>query len=368
MIEPVTKLEWESYCTIELGILEPILADLGYTPADEQPHIKGERFLMQAVTTTSGKKLILTGTRKDGKRVIIKATRDDAGKKEIIHERACRELLNSINFAAEVFHSPKELLYTESHGFLISIQEFIKQPKTFLEHPIEHQFDLALGAFKAQEGAHATTYRHIQSIKKAFEIRDANTYLKNFASFVARTSETLPDNRQLRNLLRSAEDELTEHKESIERYCGFLTHTDFVPHNIRINDGTIYLLDHSSLAFGNKHEGWARFLNFMVLYNQPLQEALEQYVRDNRAPEEYESLQLMRLYRLGEIICYYTGTLERSEGDLKELNKARVEFWKSVLEYTIEDTPVPTEIIRNYRHTRDSLRSSDEKARQKGLH
>lgn len=363
-----TKLEWESYCTIELGILEPILADLGFTIAEEQPNIRGERFLMQAVTTQSGKKLILTGTRADGKRVIIKATRDDAGKKEVAHERACRDLLHSINFAAEVFHSPKELLYTESHGFLISIQEFIKQPTTFLEHPIETQFDLALGAFKAQEGAHATTYRHIQNIKKAFEIRDAHTYLKNFGEFIARIAEKLPDNRQLRSVLRHAEDELTDHTEAIERYCGFLTHTDFVPHNIRIYDGVIYLLDHSSLTFGNKHEGWARFLNFMVLYNQPLQAALEQYVVDNRATEEYESLRLMRLYRLGEIICYYVGTLDRSEGDLKQLNKERIGFWKSVLEHTLEGTPVPAEVVTTYQHTRDSLRSSDEKARQKGLH
>lgn len=363
-----TKLEWESYCTIELGILEPILADLGYRIADEQHHIKGERFLMQAVTTQSGKKLILTGTRKDGKRAIIKATRDDAGKKEISHERACRNLLHSINFAAEVFHSPKELLYTESHGFLISIQEFIKQEKTFLEHPIEQQFDLALDAFKAQEGAHATTYRHIQNIKKIFEFRNAHTYLKNFEGFIALTAEHLPENRQLRSVLRNAEDELREHERTIEQYCGFLTHTDFVPHNIRINDGVMYLLDHSSLAFGNKHEGWARFLNFMTLYNPELQRGLELYVEKNRAPEEVASLRLMRLYRLGEIICYYVGTLERSEGDLKLLNKARVDFWKTILSYKLENTPVPEDIVLDYKKTRDSLRSDDEKRRQRGLH
>lgn len=368
MQEIRTKNEWESYCTIELGILEPILADLGYTIQDEQRHIKGERFLMQAVTTASGKKLILSGTRKDGKRVIIKATRDDAGKKEIEHERTCRSVLGAINFAAEMFHSPTELLYTESHGFLISIQEFIDQPKTFLEHTLEEQFNLALSSFKAQEGAHATTHRHLKSIRKSFEIRNAQTYLNNFSNFVATVSEQQINNRSLRNTLRSTEDELTEHKDTIEQYCGFLTHTDFVPHNIRIKDSTIYLLDHSSLAFGNKHEGWARFLNFMTLYNPTLQAGLEQYMEENRASEEGTSLRLMRLYRLGEIICYYTGTLERSEGDLKLLNKARIDFWQKILMYKLENTPVPEEIITNYKRTRDSLRSPDEKARQKGLH
>ena len=368
MISPYTKNEWESYCTVELGVLEPILNDLGYHIDEDQPHIKGERFLMQAVTTQSGKKLILTGAHKHGSSVIIKATRDDAGKKEIEHERTCRDVLNSINFAAEVFHSPKELLHTESHGFLISVQEYIEQPTTFLGHPIETQFSLALNAFKAQEGAHATTHRHIKTIKKAFEIRTVDTYLKNFDGFLDTISAKLSDNESLRALLRNTKAELKEHKVTIEQYCGFLTHTDFVPHNIRINDGTIYLLDHSSLAFGNKYEGWARFLNFMVLYNRQLQEGLEQYVADNRAPEEYLSMRLMRLYRLGEIICYYVGTLERSEGDLKVLNKTRVEFWKQVLTYTLDQTQVPENVIATYQQTRDSLRSNDEQARQKGLH
>lgn len=368
MQEIKTKNEWESYCTVELGVLEPILADLGFHIDEDQQHIKGERFLMQAMTTKSGKKLILTGTQKNGKRVIIKATRDDGGKKEIEYERTCRSVLHTIHFAAHVFYSPKEILHTDSHGFLISVQEFIEQKKTFLEHPIEEQFTLALSAFKAQEGTHATTHRHIKTIKKTFEMRDTETYLQNFNGFVESVATKLPDDNRILTLLRAADEALHDEKERIDQYCGFLTHTDFVPHNFRIVDGTIYLLDHSSLAFGNKYEGWARFLNFMVLYNPPLQKALEGYVQENRAPEEYTSLQLMRLYRLGEIICYYAGTLERSEGDLKILNKARVNFWKHILTYTLEERSIPIEVIEAYQKTRDGLRSTEEKARQKGLH
>ena len=363
-----TKENWDSYCTLELGILEPILKELGYTLEEDQKHLKGERFLMQAITTESGKKLILTGKSDTQVPVIIKATRDDAGKKEIEHERSCRSILHRINFAAEVFHSPKELVYTESHGFLISIQEYITQEKSFLDRPTEEQFQFALRSFKAQEGAHATTYKHQKTIGKAFEIRTPETYLNNFQNFVETVSRSLPDNSTLQKLLTDTKKELQEHAQTIEQYCGFLTHTDFVPHNIRIKDKTVYLLDHSSLAFGNKYEGWARFINFMVLYNQPLQKAFEQYVQDNRSEGEQETLRLMRLYRLGEIICYYTGTLERSEDSLLELNKARIEFWQKVLEHKLANTPLPEEIVESYKTKRDSLRSEDEIARQKGLH
>ena len=48
----------------------------------------------------------------------------------------------------------------------------------------------------------------------------------------------------------------------------------------------MYLLDHSSLRFGNKYEGWARFRNFTTFYNRPLEEALLLYMRNNRAEEK----------------------------------------------------------------------------------
>lgn len=366
-IEIKTKEDWASYCTVEIGVLEPILAEFDFMLDGEQKHTKGERFLMRAMTTTSGKKLILTGTHTSGYKVIVKATRDDAGKKEIEHERRCRNILHDMNFAAEVFHSPEELLYTESHGFLISVQRFVEQNQTFLERPTEKQFSFALASFKAQEGAHATTYKHLKSIGQAFEIRNKDNYLKNFASFITETG-TLYKDESLQKLLQRTHAELTDNQLTIEQYCGFLTHTDFVPHNFRIKDQTLYLLDHSSLTFGNKYEGWARFINFMVLYNRDLADGLEQYVSDNRSGGEVQALRLMRLYRLGEIISYYVGTLARSEDNLLELNKARVAFWQSVLEHKLADNPLPEEIVESYKTTRDSLRSDDEKERQKGLH
>jgi hypothetical protein len=363
-----TKKAWQSYCSHELDALTPILGAHGYVLDAEQKHMQGERYLMQAITTTSGKKLILTGTSAHGVRVIIKASRDASGILEINHERSCRTVLKNIDFAGSVFHTPEELLYVHEAGFVISVQKFIEQEVTFLERPIEAQCSFALRAFKAQESTHATTAKHRAVIGRTFGIRTAKTYLHVFHTFVANITIARPNDKALHILLDHALKTLREHERTIEQYTGFLTHTDFVPHNIRIQGDTIYLLDHSSLTFGNKYEGWARFLNFMTLYNPPLTELLTQYVQDNRTPEESVALRMMRIYRLGEIIWYYVQTLEKSEGDLHTLNTARVHFWSTVLTHILKDEKVPESVILEYTKTRDSLRSEDEKKRQQGLH
>ncbi len=364
----MTKELWEQYCRDEIAFVTPLLLRHGITLADVQPHISGERFLMHAVTTTSGKKLILLGTTEDGSPVVIKATRDARGKAEILHERACRAILKKIDFAAEVFLSPKEVLFTEEAGATVAVYEFITQERTFLERPIEVQFDFALRAFKAQEGTHATTWGHRRLIREAFEIRTAQTYLDIFATFTANIRKELPEDTHIHETLTRAQNLLTQESRIIEQYADFLTHTDFVPHNIRIRDNEMYLLDHSSLTFGNKYEGWARFLNFMTLYNPPLTKALTEYVRQNRTQEESVSLRMMRTHRLGELIWYYTRTLKETEGNLYTLNRARVTFWHDVLCSVVKDEEVPLSIIETYTQVRDALRSDDEKRRQKGLH
>lgn len=361
------KKAWEAYCTAELELLAPIFAEHGIALDAEQPHIAGERYLMQAVTTTSGRKLILVG-KKDGLKVIIKATRDAGGKKEIEHERRCREILAHIDFAGEIFNTPKEVARITAQGFLITVTEFIEQVSSFTERPLEEQFAFALSAFKGQESAHATTWNHRRLIGSIFEIRTAASYLHAFMKFRANIEASGLDIDRLLPLLDQAETALREHSETIEQYTGFLTHTDFVPHNIRIRNNTIYLLDHSSLTFGNKYEGWARFLNFMTLYNPALEDALVEYVQNNRTKEESVSLRMMRIYRLGEIIWYYVQATEKSAGDLRALNAARITFWSDVLKNILQDKKVPEEVRLAYIATRDSLRSEDEKKRQKGLH
>jgi len=364
-----SQQEWEDYKRRELGALKPVLTTLGFELEAEQPHLIGERYLQRAVTTIHGRKLILVGKRvSDAKRAVIKATSDRDGVYEIEHDRFCRDALQKLHFAYHAFYSPKETLFTKRNGFTIFIQEFLEQPCAFIDRPVEEQFHFALTAFKAQESAHAATYNHRRFIAKTFGEKIVEDYLHTFANFGNTLCDALPDDSMLCHALDRGVAFLAEHKKTIEQYSGFLTHIDFVPHNFRIVNGDIYLLDHSSIRFGNKYEGWARFVNFMEVYSRELARWLVQYVRDNRTEEESLSLKLMRIYRLGEIIYYYADTIEQSSGDLLKLNRARVVLWRDVLTAILADTPVPPEVIGQYKQTRDSLRSADEKKRQKGLH
>lgn len=350
------KAAWDQYVTRERARLLPLLAERGVVLDQHQPNVIGERFLMQSISTTSGQKITLFGKLKDGTRVVIKATSDERGAAEIEEERVARRTLDSLQFAAERFYAPREVYYFKAGGLTVSIQDYIEQTSPFIERPLAEQFALALQGFKTQEGAHATTYRHMQTISRIFPIWESREYLAAGQEFATTGGTEVA----LRELERGAR--------IVDQYSGFLTHSDFVPHNVRVKDGHLYLLDHSSLRFGNKYESWARFINFMVLYNPPLADALLTYVKENRLPNEYESLRLMRIYRAIEIIAYYTRLLARSDGALKELNTERVAFWRAVLTSVVDRVPLPPEVREAYTTKRDALRSPDEKLRQQGLH
>jgi len=359
------KKTWEMYCEKELARVEPILHGLGFKLDSEQPHISGERYLMQAITTTSGRKLILLGTHMhDKKRVVIKASSDKDGVRELEHDRNARKTLEHIGFAYQTFFSPQEILFTKQGEFTISVQEFIDQ-QPFLERSDKEQFHLALKAFKAQESAHATTYKHRRFIQKTLGEKRAKDYFESFDFFKKGVLKEFPDKK---SILNDTDKFLKDQEEIIEQYCGFMTHTDFVPHNFRILEDTIHLLDHSSIRFGNKYEGWARFINFMALYNPQLASWLVQYVKDNRTPEESFSLKAMRVYRLAEIMYYYTTTLPKTSGNLHELNMDRIELWSQVLAAVLADRAIPETTLETYKTKRDALRSKDEKKRQQGLH
>lgn len=363
------KEKWEEYYKNELAIISPALNNFGFRLEKEQPHLGGEKYLMQAVTTASGKKLILLARRvSDNKRVIIKVTRDIKGIYELEHERVCRAALKNIIFAYKDFFYPAEILFVKDKGYAISAQEYIEQKISFFDRPLEEQFYFVLKAFKTQEGAHATTYRHKKIIAKTFGEKNTEDYVHMFSEFKSGILKCLSDNKRINLLIDKAESLITANSEMIEQYCGFLTHTDFVPHNFRIVGDDIYLLDVSSIRFGNKYEGWARFLNFMTLHNRPLENALIFYIRNNRAEEEYRSLELMRVYRLGEIILFYANSLEKTSGDLKILTESRVEFWSDVLEAALQGKQVAEDIVNRYCEFRDKLRSKEEKERQKELY
>ena len=363
------KAEWLNYCKNELDLISPLVYKLGYNLDQKQPHLKGERYLMYSVTTKSGKKLILLAKRvADNLPVIIKITRDKKGSEEIDHERICREVLKKIDFAYDTFSPPKEIFYGKINGYTIFIQEFIPQEKTFLERTTEDQFFFALRALKAQESAHAATYENRKKIINSFGIFNSRKYLNKFDEFVKNISNYYKKDSRKLILLKRGRREIFKNIDTVEQYCNFLTHSDFVPHNFRIKNNIIYLLDYSSIRFGNKHEGWARFLNFMILHNEKLEEALIKYILDNRPEEEMISLKMMRIYRLGEIIWYYIEKLNKSSGNLLMLNKKRVDFWTAVLESILNERKLDEKIIYDYKNNREALRDQDEKERQIGLH
>lgn len=360
-----TQHEWQVYVKQTTEVAAEALAPLNITLEEHQPHTLGERFLMEPVTTTGGKKLILVGS-KGAERFVIKIAAEGDGRQEIEDERKARSLIQNIDFNYQPFNAPKEIANIEHGSFLVNVQEYIDQTSTFIDRPMEEQFSFALNSFKDQERTRATTHRHFKRIAGTLGTRTWITYQELLASFIStlNASNVVHDF----NPITEATKRLVLEHDRIEQYCGFLTHTDFVPHNFRIKNDKMYLLDFSSFCFGNKHESWARFLNFMTLYNRELESLLIKYVDDNRSVEERESLQLMRLYRLCEIITYYVKKIPLSDGKLQELNTARVELWLNVLKAELENSRVSEDIITTYQKKRDGLRSEDEKVRQVGLH
>ena len=359
---------WQHYLETELPRIAALLSSHNITLDEAQPHTKGERFLMRALTTIGGTKLILFGIETTTqRRVVIKVSNDTVGKNELRHERLCRMLLQSVKFSYESFHAPAEILFLEQSPYVLFVTEYVHQDSSFLDRPLEEQFSYALLALKAQERTRATTYNHLTQIRQVFGSRNSATYLALVDTFI-HLNEVNCSSEIIRGLLIETKARLVENKTLVDQYGNFLTHTDFVPHNFRISDNTLYLLDFSSLRFGNKHEGWGRFLNFMTLYNPELESLLITYVEENRSAGERASLQVMRLFRLGEIIAYYTKTLENSHGDLLTLNQLRITFWSEVLKAELEDTRVSNTVVAEYRRKRDVLRSNEEKLRQIGLH
>jgi hypothetical protein len=371
MTDTEYKKIWDEYRTRELEHAGHILAELGYSLDKNQVHIGGERYLMMNKRDVGGGgyKLVLLGKRiSDSKRVVIKFSSEREGMQEIESEHRARHLITNLDFAYHAFSAPKEFLYSRTRMYTVSIVSYIAQENIFLSRPLSEQFALALRAFKTQEGVHATTYAHAKKIRSVLGLLNADEYVRMFRVFKDTAIQHAPENRALGAALGKAQALCKSHKDTIEQYCGFLTHSDFVPHNLRIADNQIYLLDYASIHFGNKHESWARFLNFMMLYNPPLEQALMQYVRDNRTPEEYLSLRLMRIYKLGFLLQFYASTLQKTSGDARTLTEERISFWTHALESLLDDQPLSQEIISGYEKTRDELRSEEEKNRQKELH
>lgn len=358
------KKEWTDYCQAEIKNLKPILHSLGFVLDEEQIHIGGERYVF-----FSERKLVLLGRRlADDLKVIIKVSDDENGKLEIKRERESRIMLAKIKFAYHVFFTPKEILYREIDNRVIFITKYIEQECQFLEREIKEQFFLALKGLEVQEGVQVTTYEHAQDVSQYFGVWTAKDYLQKFDKYHQAILLNLAEQKDILDLYKDAKEFLIKNSKTIDLYSGFLTHWDFVPHNLRVHNGDIYLLDHSSLRFANKHESWARFINFMCLHNPKLADYLLFYIDKNRPVSENLSLQTMRVYRLAEIIWHYSNTLSRADDDLLILNKERIKFWAKLLEAVLDNKELGTEVIDAYKAQRDSLRSEEEKIRQQNLH
>lgn len=343
----------------ELEKITAILVSLGYLLDENQPHLSGERYLM------TRDKFVLAGkSTSNNARVIIKASQYPDGQKEIQTEKKSRDLLKSLSFTKKDILFPDELYFGKHDGFLIWITSYIPQDKIFVAHTLEEQFFLALRAFEAQEAFHATTFEHLSNIRDTFPIFKSAEYLKEFEGYKLSISENY-QNEELSKVLTEARLFLNKNKVTIDRYANHLTHTDFVPHNFRIKGHDVYMLDCSSVYFGNKYEAWARFLNYMLIHNPALEQLLSEYLRKNRGEEEYLSLRLMRVFKIGKLLQYYTGSLKKTEGDLHTLTEVRIKLWHQALKAILEDRPLSKDIRNEYISTRDTLRSPEEKERQR---
>lgn len=343
--------------------MESTLKSLGFSLLKDQPHISGERFLMARY------KQVLIGRRdSDNLKVIIKASNNLIGKKDIESERKARELLESTVFTSHTLLLPQEIYFGTTGGYMIWIMEFIEQEKVFVKHSLKEQFFLILKAFEIQERFHATTYEHIEKVKKIFPVFYGKDYIEEFGKFHKYFRDKYP-NKDIENTFQKAGKILQERKREIDEYCDYLTHTDFVPHNFRIRDDETYMLDCTpekrTVHFGNKYEGWARFINYMTIHNPVLNKLLFQYIKDNQREEEYLNLRLMRIYKLGFILKFYAESLEKTGGDLRVLTLERIAFWHEILKYVLDDKEVPDEFVEEYKNKRDTLRSEDEKKRQR---
>ncbi|MBI5401172.1 MAG: hypothetical protein HZB12_03615 [Candidatus Yonathbacteria bacterium] len=339
-----------------------ILAHQGFSLAERQPYLSGERFLM------AKSRLVLAGTRaSDATKVIVKMSNLESGRKEIRTEKRVRYLLQSLAFAKKTITFPQEIYFYDDDTYTILVTEFVEQEKIFVEYTLEEQFFMALRAFEEQEAFHATTFEHTRAIAPVFELFNAKKYLEVFHVFAETLEHELGNHEATRTLIRAGKF-LARHAAIIDRYGNTFTHTDFVPHNFRIRNNVLYMLDcgdSMEVHFGNKYEGWARFLNYMYIHNHALERLLTGYLRTNRGEEEYLDLRLMRIYKVGRLLAYYARARKETKGDLHALTEIRLNLWNNILKCLLEDTPPKEKLITTYRTERNKLRSPEEKERQK---
>jgi hypothetical protein len=94
---------------------------------------------------------------------------------------------------------------------------------------------------------------------------------------------------------------------------------------------------------------------------------LSQFVLDNRGEEEYEVLNLMRIYKIGFLINFYAKSIGKTSGKLNELQKFRLDWWTNVCTKLLNNEEVTLEDSNLHNRMLDELRDEEEKKRQEGI-
>lgn len=344
----------------KLSYIESTLTKNGFTLDETQPHISGERSHM------SQNKFVLLGcSNKTNKRVVIKCGNTKDVREEIKIEKEIRDKLEELGDVDSNISMPKECYFKKIGSWLFFIIEFIPQEKVFVAHSLKEQFYTILPILEGYEAFHLTTYKHIRKIHNVCTKYTETEYSDDVQNFIKDINNS-EINQELKNKLREIETYWNDHKNIINKLGNNLIHTDFVPHNFRIHNKKIYALDFSAVRFGNKYETWARFLNYMTIHNPDLVEKLTSYLHIYGNINDIESLKMMRLYKILFILRHYARTvLSYAENNEKKLTHIRIAFWFNVLMHTLQNELLPSEKHLAYISKRDSLRSLEEKERQR---
>ena len=337
--------------------LKDLAARVGIVLDATQLNIGGERDFL------SPNKFVLSGThQKTGARAILKCAKHPDGIAEIAHEHKIMRALKTLPFSTEELIAPTETFYGTVGSYTVSVTDFIEQQKVYTDFSIEEQFFMAIHALESQETFHATTREHQGWVRDLFTAHTPAFYINDFKKMATDISRVWPDAKEV---LEKGALFLEENRPTLDVFDRYLIHFDLVPHNFRINNRQLYLLDFVSFRLGNKYESWARFINFMEIHNPALVPYMLEYVKADRGAAEYLSLRLMRVYKATFLLNYHKGVYEHAESNLKQLAEARLTFWTHVTHAILEDKLVDTKVLETYYEKRAALRTEEEKERQR---
>ena len=317
---------WDAYREKELPALIPLLASEGVSIADE-PLLRGVYAVPEKPALT------LLGTRtEDGKRVVVHVTSDPDTAKDLEGTHRRRECIERYECLPSSIHLPEELAFgrRDMHTFMVT--KFLYEDRSFSELSLEEGFFFALRVLEAQEQAPALSYRATRDAHKLLDTFSAQRYVNTVQQYRRSVTKLLPEHTQAQEVLALAGAALLRERERIDRYSGALLYHRASPETVRVSGGEMYLLDPALFRFGNRYESWAHFVDHAALHQPELESALTTYIRENRGEEVSETLRLMRLYTLAEVIHRDARARQRVATEKAVELDTRIDFWTAVLQ------------------------------------